>query len=478
MWEDSEFDISRSFSDILGQASINGEPAGGQKLKAFDERGKMTHEVTVANDGSFELSSMPNGSDFTVEIVPTDGVDPADISLELTSDKDETLQTQTLENGKFAFSSPEPIGASDEPINGVKTLTSGVFKYHGFRKSGASLQLLNSNEELIETVSTDDNGQFFFSKMMAATNYLVRAKDLGPAEMENAQLFFIGKSGEVTSAYEKPGTNLFTFDPLVDDYYSQMGKMDVEDSEFDISRSFSDILGQASINGEPAGGQKLKAFDERGKMTHEVTVANDGSFELSSMPNGSDFTVEIVPTDGVDPADISLELTSDKDETLQTQTLENGKFAFSSPEPISVSNKAPEAKSDPVPKDDDGEAMLATLSAIGEDINLFDEVDFTQKSTELNQENRFKLYYAYKELLKTSGPILIVGFAFDSESPTERENIARERANQVREYFLRVGVDSSRIQTVTISNALVGNANPSQDELQENRKAQIFLQTP
>ena len=116
----------------------------------------------------------------------------------------------------------------------------GLFKYKSIAKEGVTLRLLDENDQVIETVTTDQYGHFVFSMLKPDQNYKVQVVGVEDSNLDESQLYFVDKDGRVTTGVLKQN-QLYDFSKLNPDYFFNISVINEGETEMLITKSFKDV---------------------------------------------------------------------------------------------------------------------------------------------------------------------------------------------------------------------------------------------
>ncbi|GAB5538373.1 MAG: hypothetical protein Salg2KO_04760 [Salibacteraceae bacterium] len=208
----AEIEDDKALTETQGVFKYQSLAQEGVELNLLDENDNIVETVVTDADGKFKFSKLRPDQGFKIQVSDEADATLRDEGLVLFMDREgnELNILNNDRNGKgFSY---EPLGADliqglrmleeeDESELNVKYVFSvGVFKYNNLPKEGTILELLDENDQVIETVSTDKDGHFIFSKLSPDFNYKVRVAEMDDSDLSKSAIYFVNRNGQVTTA--------------------------------------------------------------------------------------------------------------------------------------------------------------------------------------------------------------------------------------------------------------------------------------
>jgi outer membrane protein OmpA-like peptidoglycan-associated protein len=482
----TELQTTESFKDISGQFKYQNLPKEGVKLYLLDEYNKVIEVVYTDTDGHFIFSKLAKDASYFVKLAEDDVSLLDEANFVIMNEKNEELEQERVAETGFNFNTL-PLkfnvlaGMEEEDanhLNVLRHLTSGFFDYRNLPSERTILQLLDEYDNLIETVTTGKDGQFYFSKMEPGKAYKIRVPDIDVNDIKQGQLYFINKKGSIVTTSSEDGANVFTFDGLSDDYFDSLKPEDEVDSSFNLERTFANLFGQAICSGNPAVGQWLVISNENEVEIQRTQVQEDGLFEINRIPPGSSFKITPDNLQKYNISNLEIQLETANRKTLPITKLADGSYSFTSPGLIAEPIRKTSEEITVMSGANGDMSMLSSLSSSGENALILNVTKFHLNSVRLSDRDRAKLNGTIRQILKTAQPILVVGYSCDLGSLAERKAVAEARAAVVKEYLMSMGVKEGRFEITHIYDALDSVANPTADERVRNRKVEVYSSGP
>lgn len=481
-------------------------PQEGVRLLLYDENNVLIEEVITDEKGQFIFTKLNADQSFTIK--PANEEMGAG-SLVFTDGKGNEINA--LEAGGFGFKY-KPLNR--EIMTGLRLLEEedsqtsltanfvfsiGLFKYKSLPKEGITLRLLDENDNIIETVTTDENGHFVFSMLKPDQQYKVQVVGVEDSQLNESQLYFVDKNGKVTTGILGE-SQLYTFEQLDPDYFFSIGQINDNETELIITESFKDVVGKFKYQNLAKAGVKLELLDENNKVIETVYTDADGNFIFSKLAKESNYFVRLSEEDAALLDAASFEIKNDNDEPLvQEETdegftfktlprsgdelaamgvendkgLDVGKF-LSTNEKVEKSTSKTQGK--PVMQASGRTQEVRQSTTDKNDLKL-KTLYFNFNSVRLSNYDRFHLNHSVYQKAKTSGqPILIVGYTCDLGSPETNQKVALARAEEAKKYLVSLGMDPNLIEVDGMP-PLDGEVMTYGERL-ENRRIDIYHLAP
>lgn len=157
-----------------------------------------------------------------------------------------------------------------------KTAITGVLVYDKLSANGANLQLVDENDNIIQTTQTDENGRFRFDKLTTDENYLITINEEDESLLEKSKIYFTNSNGEKVLLAHRLGKGKFQFKALKYAYYDELKLID----EVDESLLTITVFGQVykKLPGDYGDGMKIFIVDDEGNIIATATTDKNGKF--------------------------------------------------------------------------------------------------------------------------------------------------------------------------------------------------------
>ncbi|MEX2596031.1 MAG: OmpA family protein [Salibacteraceae bacterium] len=480
-------------------------PQEGVKLFLYDENNNLIEEVITDENGQFQFKKLSSDKDFKIK--PADEA-YQDGSLVFTDKQGNELNA--LKGGSFGFDyralnadirkglmllEEEDSGGS---IAQNFVFSIGLFKYKNLAKEGITLRLLDENDNIVETVTSDENGHFVFSMLKPERNYKVQVVGIDDSELINSQLYFVDKDGTVTTGKLDKDKDKYNFRELNADYFFSISQVNDGETELIITESFKDVIGRFKYENLGKEGVLLELLDENNKVIETIYTDENGEFRFKQLAKESNYFVRVAEQDAGLLDAGSFQMMNENNEPLVQEELTEEGFKFvtlprskddlanmesSGQDRLDVSkflNDQDAGKGKKAPNERVTHGMptgeSTALTGMKNDLKL-KTLFFNFNSVRLSNYDRFHINNSvYQKVKKTGQPVLIVGYTCDLGTEEVNKKVALERAEKVKEYLITLGMDEGLIEIDGVAPDL--SIKMTHGERLESRKVDIFHLAP
>lgn len=511
-------------------------PKDGVTLYLVDENDNIIEEVVTDESGQFKFTKLRPDQSFRIRVADEQDTDLDANGMVLFLDEkgnEMDVLTQSPTSAGFTYQPLDP-----EMLNGLKLMQEedrgpalqnfvfsvGLFKYQNLPRQGITLSLLDENDNVIETVTTDENGHFVFSMLRPDLVYSIKVTGEGMESLDQSQLYFVSTDGQVITA-ELRENQRYAFKKLEADYFFNISQVNEKQTELTIVESFKDVVGVFKYQNLPKEGVKLYLLDENDKIVDTVYTDAEGRFVFSKLARESNFFVRLAEEDAslLDEASLTIHdeknqelvqeemteqgfsfktLPREKDGSLASlddkgdTELNTGKYAVveekaaaeaENPEETRVSEAADTVEA-PIeePSPDtihrrETAPVAAHQPAEPEEKNdlRLSAIYFGFNSIRLSDRDRYRLNQnVVRKTRDTGQPLLIVGYSCDIGTVEQNTAVARLRAEQVKRYLENMGLEADKMEIHAIGDSLKGVEHPTADQRNQFRKVEIYHLTP
>jgi len=503
MLVDVDTKMAASPASSKGVFKFKNLPQEGVKLLLYDENNNVIEEVITDKDGQFAFKKLRPDQDFNIK--------PADDALGKGSlaflDRNGN-EMSIAESDDFGFKykalNPEIMNGlqrmieedSDASLGQNFVFSIGLFKYKSIATEGVTLSLLDGNDKIIETVTTDQYGHFVFSMLKPDQNYKVQVLGLDDSNLDESQLYFVDKNGHVTTGILRQN-QLYFFSKLKPDYFFNIADVNTGETGLLITESFKDVKGTFKYEGLAKEGVKLELLDENNKVIETIYTDENGNFIFSKLAKESSYIVRLSDGERSMIDQSSFQFINENDEYLEQAGMTETGFQFktlprseeSMSGKLASDNTSLNARSF-LPKDKASSStskkpMITSKSTSGSSANPMEDkndlklktIFFNFNSIRLSNNDCYNLTHkVYQKASRSGQPILILGYSCDLGSPAVNNAISKMRAEEVKKYLVNLGIDPDRIETEVITSEEAEKM--TYGERLENRKVEVYHLTP
>jgi len=473
-------------------------PREGVRLVLVDENDNIIEEVITDANGEFEFKKLRSDQSFRIRAAESEDASMMSKGLVYFLDRNgREMDVFRLSEGAFQFT---PLRAElmsgltrmqeeDASAIGEKMVFSiGLFKYKNLPKQGVLLRLLDENDNIVETVTTDANGHFVFSMLKADKPYTVQVVGLDDNNLDESQMYFVSNDGRVITA-RLENQSKYKFTKLNPDYFFSIKQVNEGETQLKIVQSFKDVQGVFKYENLPRGGVKLYLLDENDKVIETVFTDENGNFIFSKLAKESNYFVRLAEEDASMLNSASFALMNEENQELESQGMSASGFSFKTLPRTGGSLASLNNEDNSNLKADQPVKTELTRSGIGEptpdpesisrnDLKL-SVIQFHFNSIRLSDRDRYHINReAVRKIARSGQPILIVGYSCDIGSESETAQVAQLRAEEVKKYLVSLGIPADRIETSTVPDSLDGIEKPTYEQRVEARRAEIYHLTP
>lgn len=218
---------------------------------------------------------------------PDKWMNPVNLKSPLNSSKDDFgIYYVDDENGYFSSNREGGVGSDDIysfkwHSLGPKTEVSGLLEYEKLGVSGATINLLDENDNVVGTTTTDEYGKFKFDKLDLDNDYLLAIDAEDDSFLENAKLYLTNSKGEKVLLANKVGKGKFKFQALPYTYYDELPLMVEEDESLFTVSVFGQIYDK--LPGDYSGGMEVWVVDDNGNIIGKAIADKDGKFRFDKL---------------------------------------------------------------------------------------------------------------------------------------------------------------------------------------------------
>jgi outer membrane protein OmpA-like peptidoglycan-associated protein len=359
---------------------------------------------------------------------------PENLKAPLNSAKDDFgIFYKDDENGYFSSDREGGMGSDD--IYSFKwhtlapqTSISGLVEFDKLAAEGMDLSLMDEDDNVVQTTTTDADGRFKFDKLGLDENYMIRLDETDESKLNGSNVYLTNSKGEKVLLANNLGKGKFKFKALPYAYYDDLELLEEKDESLFTVSVFGQIY--QKLPGDYSDGMEVWVVDDEGNIIGKAKSDKDGKFVF----------------DKLSPNDEYLFMLAEDDENLNMIIVdENGKVIESAKRLI------------------EGKYRYVRLDADQNVITLINEIDEVIKIAENENFIISKVLYEYRSsdindlaALELDKLVLIlqknktIGVELSSHTDSkgsEKFNIelSQKRADKALEYIVSKGIAKDRI---------------------------------
>ncbi len=253
---------------------------------------------------------------------------PVNLKEPLNSSKDDFgIFYKDDENGYFSSNREGGVGSDDiysftwhtlKP----QTAITGVLEYDKLGAAGTSLTLLDENDNVIETTTTDSTGHFKFDRLDIDKNYMVRINEQDDSLMDISSLYLVNSKGKKVVLANKTSAGKFTFQTLPVAEYDNLDLIEeVDESLFTVT-----VFGQIyqKLPGDYSGGMEVLVIDDEGNVIGKTKADKDGKFVFEKLSPDEQYLFKLAEND-----DLKMIIVDENGKVLESaKRLMDGKYRY------------------------------------------------------------------------------------------------------------------------------------------------------
>lgn len=380
-----------------------------------------------------------------------DWKNPMNLKTPLNSSKDDFgIFFTDDENGYFSSDREGGMGSDDiykfvyESIEKQTSIT-GVLEYDKLPASNTEISLFNEDDELLQTVTTDENGKFKFNKLKMDDSYFLKINEEDDSKLEAAKLFLTNSNGEKVLLANALGKGKYNFQALPYDKYDELPLLEEDDESLLTVSVFGQLY--KKLPGDYSGGMEVWVVDDEGNIIGKAKADKDGKFVFDKLSPDEQYLFMLAEDD----EDLNLIIVDETGKVLEAaKRLIDGKYRY-----VRLSSE---------------QNMITLINELDEVIKIAENDNFViskifydYKSSDVNPVAAKELDKLALILLKNTGINVELTSHTDSKGSDEYNlRLSHERAQKAREYILLKGVNTNRITAKGLgeTSPVAPNTNP------------------
>lgn len=360
---------------------------------------------------------------------------PENLKSPLNSPKDDFgIFYKDDENGYFSSDREGGVGSDDiysftwrelEP----KTQVSGLLEYEKLGVAGANIDLLDENDNVVQSTVTDEFGKFKFDKLNMDENYLIAIDANDDSMLDKAKLYLTNSKGQKVLLANKVSKGKFTFQALPYAQYDELELLKEEDESLFTVQVFGQIY--EKLPGDYSGGMEVWVVDDEGNIIGKALADKNGKFTFDKLSPDQEYL---------------FMLSEDDDKLNMIIVDENGNV-------LEAAKRLIDGKYKYIRLDAD-KNVITLINEVDEVIKIAENENFViskilyeYRSAEINEEAGKELNKLVMILKKNKDVGVELSSHTDSKgSESYNLELSQKRADKAVEYVVSKGIEKERIR--------------------------------
>lgn len=233
------------------------------------------------------------------------------------------------ENGYFSSDRDGGVGSDDIYSFSwhaivPQTEMSGVLEYNKLGASGATINLLDEEDHILETITTNEYGKFKFDKLMTDKNYILAIASDDDSFLEKAKLYMTNSKGEKVMLAQRAGKGRFKFQALPYAYYDDLVLLNEEDDNILTAEVFGQLY--KKLPGDYSNGMEVWVIDDEGNIIGKSKADEKGFFSFDKLSQEEQYLFMLAEDD----PEINMIILNEDGKVLDAaKRLIDGKYRYS-----------------------------------------------------------------------------------------------------------------------------------------------------
>ncbi len=274
----------------VGGKLLAGDPPSAavdnRKILLKDEKGNTVETVSTDKYGKFSFTKLAPDRNYSVVMDESDSLGFSGKKITLYNKYGKELLVSTSDkkgNFKFQLLASDKAVLSQLKVEDNNLLIGGALEalINGKTQAVAKIRITLANSlsgEIYETIETDENGKFVFTKLPPDKNFVIRMEEASP-ELANVKITIKDRKGNEIASGRSDGFGKFRFQLLASDKV-MMNSLEVEENDTRM-----DLIGKF-LNGEnniPLGNIKVDLLDDRNQVLQTTLTNGKGIFLFKNL---------------------------------------------------------------------------------------------------------------------------------------------------------------------------------------------------
>ncbi len=453
---------NRGFTTLIARLENKGAPVTNTIIEIYDTDDNLVSTVITNEKGEFQYNMLEYDKHYFIRIPEMD-YEMRNNSLLYVVKEDGTplYLINLLANGDFEFESL-PFDEYDDIQEEEKRLVPDEVSLGGQLiptedteiVEGLDVYLVGEDGRIVDTVKTDANGRFKFSKLNPDENYTFQLS----GTKSSMTLALIDENNKVveTAVMNEDGTFRYT---KLTYQLAQFVPLSTEEADMIEQQYSHQVTAQVfkKLPGDMGAGVKVFLYDEGGELLKTAITDEHGNFSFEKLDEEQNYVIRIA----TDEENFTMVTYNDENEVIETKIRKQGaEFAYS---PLGfIEHK--------IDEEDAEEDELIAYTEDGANVEFETEeikdaveskpVAYTGK---IDSDGKFMIFYNYDESKLTSKAqkrlnefVMLFAedeFLIEISSHTDQRGpdaynleLSKKRTQTVSKYLEQKGIDPARIR--------------------------------
>jgi outer membrane protein OmpA-like peptidoglycan-associated protein/tetratricopeptide (TPR) repeat protein len=377
---------------------------------------------------------------------------PKNLKTPLNSSKDDFgIFFTDDENGYFSSDREGGMGSDDiykfnyQSVEEQTSIT-GLLEYDKLPASNTDISLFDENDELLQSVTTDENGKFKFNKLKMDESYFLKINEEDDSKLDKAKLYLTNSNGEKVLLANDLGKGKYNFQALPYDKYDELPLLEEEDESLLTVSVFGQLY--EKLPGDYSGGMEVWVVDDNGNIIGKAKTDKNGKFVFNKLSPDEQYLFMLAEDD----SDLNLIIVDENGRVLEAaKRLIDGKYRY-----VRLSA---------------GHNMITLINELDEVIKIAEDENFVISKIFYDYKSSDVNAMAAKELdklvviLNKNKDVRIQLFSHTDSKGSDEYNLrlSHERAQKARSYIIEKGINSNRITAKGLGESQPVAANENKD---------------
>ncbi|MFD1553941.1 hypothetical protein DNU06_13950 [Putridiphycobacter roseus] len=328
---------------FLYEDNIHKDP-GVLTVNLLDENGQIAHTILADSMGYFTFKDLPADKNYIIQLEEKNKA----LTLVIFNETNKIVERLKDDgSGNYLFRKLKVLRINsaknknylrEEAFTFGTDFINGDFDKNGndfISNEGVQVFVYNENNELVDTIFADANGEFKYRKLSGIENYIFKLSELDEQiDMSAFSLKIVDENGDFLKEILSNNSGEFEYRSLDFINVNSAVTMNIlEEGSFDLFSDLNQYGGQLKRkDGKsfPVAGIQINVYDKNNVLQVTKSIDADGSFNFDDREDIEGYRFEIInaPAD-LNLGDLSIAI-NDFDGELLTEIVanENGEFVF------------------------------------------------------------------------------------------------------------------------------------------------------